>query len=349
MIIRHAADRRPPPRRAPALLPIALSLALYGCGGGGGDEGGRSPADDDPKGPGPNGSYLFVSAPEFYFGTRDVGTATRQEIVLANRGGDVYPINSLDVIGDHAEEFGAELALPLTLAPTEKVSIDVTFAPIDEGRKFAALDIDFDTIVQVDEAANQREQTFYRARDLEDRGDYQGSLDAYEEYVTNRPATVNKRRAAIKLPVIREAERYGADEDFSLYLAAMNAREEGELDAATNALDTLLLLHAESYLADDALYLKGYIDLMDRGDHAAALQSLQRLRRAYPDTTYYDTALYGEALAQQGLGNDTLARSVFLDLRYRHTGVDTLGVTLPKDDLVSRLWFDRASEGLASL
>ena len=323
----------------------AALLALSACDGGGGDP---APAAKT-LAPGPNGSFLFVSAPDFYFGTRDVGTSATQAIELVNRGADIYPINTVAVTGEHAEEFSVDLRDPVTLNPAEKVVLSVTFTPIDEGRKFAELDIDFDTIVQVDEATNLNEQNYYRARAFEDQGDYDASIAAYDEYVDNRPVTVNKQRAAIKLPIIQEASVYGAGDDFALYLEAMNAREEGELERATNALDTLLLLHADSYIADDALYLKAYIDLMDRGAHADALRSLQTLRTRYPDTTYYDTALYAEALAQQGLGNDALARSIFLDLRARHTGVDTFGVRLPKDDLLSRLWFERASDGLASL
>ena len=323
-----------------ALAPLLLVAACESGGGGG------SPA---PIGPGPNGSYLFVSAPDFYFGTRDVGTRATQPIELVNRGADVYPINAVAVTGEHAEEFVVELRDPITLNPSEGVRIDVTFAPIDQGRKFAELDIDFDTIVQAPPEASETEQTFYRARDLEERGDYQGSLDAYDDYIAADPVTVNKRRAAIKLPVIREAERYGSDDDFELYLAAMNARDDGQLERATNALDTLLVLHPDSYIADDALYLSAYIALIDREDYATALRSLQRLRSSYPDTSYYDTALYGEALAQQGLGNDALARSILLDLRARHTAVDALGLRLPKDDLVSRLWFERASDALAGL
>ena len=343
--------------RSVGLSGIAL-LVLSACGdGGGGGGSGGAPAGGgtgtavDPKAvaPGPNGSYLFVSAPDFYFGTRDVGTLATQDIELVNRGADIYPINTVEIVGDNAEEFITDLRDPITLNPAEKVTIGVTFAPIDEGRKFASLDIDFDTIVQVDEATNVNEQNFYRARDLERSRDYQGARDAYDTYVDNDPVTVNKQRAAIKLPVIDEGERYGSGDDFALYLEAMNARDGGDPEVAAAKLDTLLFLHPESYIADDALYLKAYAALMDEGDHAAALRSFQQLRRDYPDTTYYDTALYGEALAQQGLGNDTIARSIFLDLRLRHTGVDAFGVTLPKDELLSRLWFERASAGLASL
>ena len=248
-------------------------------------------------------------------------------VELVNRGADIYPINTVEIVGDNAEEFITDLRDPITLNPAEKVTIGVTFAPIDEGRKFASLDIDFDTIVQVDEGTNVNEQNFYRARDLERSRDYQGARDAYDTYVDNDPVTVNKQRAAIKLPVIDEGERYGSGDDFALYLEAMNARDGGDPEVAAAKLDTLLFLHPESYIADDALYLKAYAALMDEGDHAAALRSFQQLRRDYPDTTYYDTALYGEALAQQGLGNDTIARSIFLDLRLRHTGVDAFGVT----------------------
>ena len=365
-IAARAALRRGDVRLVPALLALAVLSACAGGdggtngggiasggGGGGGVGTGGGGAVDAPVAktlaPGPNGSYLFVSAPDFYFGTRDVGTRATQQIELVNRGADIYPIKSVSVTGENAEEFFTDLRDPITLNPAQLVRLNVTFAPIEQGRKHAALDIDFDTIVQVDEATNRNEQTYYRARELEDRGDYQGSQDAYDDYIANRPVTVNKQRAAIKLPVIDEAERYGAGDDFELYLEAMNARDAGDLDEATATLDTLLVLHADSYLADDAMYLKGYIDLMDREDHAGALRTLQRLRTEYPDTTYYDTALYGEAIAQQGLGNEAIARSIYLDLRERHTGIEALGLALPKDDLLSRLWFERASDGLASL
>ena len=294
-------------------------------------------------------TYLFVSAPEFYFGTRDVGTVTTQPIELTNRGGDIYPVNTVTVTGENAEEFTTDLRDPITLNPSERVRINVSFAPLDEGRRYAALDIDFDTIKQVAEADNVKEQTYYRARELEDAGDYQGSLDAYDDYVDSRPVTLNEQRAAIKMPVIQEAARYGAEEDFGLYLDAMNAREAGETEVATAALDALLAQHPDSYLADDALYLQGYIELVDRDDQRAALERFGELRAGHPDTTYHDTALYAEALAHQELGDDERARSILTELRLRHTGFAMLGVALPKDDMVSRLWFMRATEGLERL
>ena len=88
---------------------------------------------------------------------------------------------------------------------------------------------------------------------------------------------------------------------------------------------------------------------MDRRDYKAALSTMQSLREKYPDTTYYDTALYSEAIAQREIGHDELARRIFTELRERHTGIDTVGIQLPKDTLVSRLWFSRASDALEAL
>ena len=331
-----------PARRviSPWMLVLSSLAVLQAC------ESDSSP-EDQSKGVG--GSYLFVSVPDFYFGTRDVGTSATQDIEIVNRGGDVYPLRSVRITGDHADEFSTDALKDVVLNPSEAIRVHVTFAPITDGRKFANLDVDFDTIVKVSDASNQNEQHFYKAKKLEAGQKYPESLVEYKHYIDGNPVTVNKRRAAIKVPVIKESEVYGTGEDFELYLAAMNAREEGDLDAAMAEIDTLILTHSTSYLADDALYLRGYIQLMDKKDYSVALHTMQNLRQRYPDTTYYDTALYSEAIALQELGQIDLARSIYEDLRYKHTGLDALGVKLPKDNMLSRLWFDRATNALDSL
>lgn len=134
-----------------------------------------------------------------------------------------------------------------------------------------------------------------------------------------------------------------------MYLSAMDLRDNGQFEAASTELEIISSLYGDGYLGDDALYLKGYIQLMDEKNFAEALKTMQQLRRQYPDSTYYDTALYSEAIAEQEMGNLAVAKEILLDLRYRHTGVDVLGVTLAKDNLVSRLWFDRASSALDSM
>ena len=327
-----------------AALSVVTALVVSACGGGGGDEA------PEVLGPGPNGSYLFVDSTSYYFGTADVGTTRTQSIEVVNRGGDIYPINSLAVSGDNRDEFVSDFYGPITLNPSEAVRLNITFQPVSNGRKFADIDIDFDTIVQVTDEENQKEKTFYEAKDLEDHQDYRGASQKYSDYIKTSPAVdVNKKRAAIKLPVIKESEVYGEGHGFKGYLRAMDARDAGNYRIAHSHIDQLMITDSTGYLADDALYLKGYIQLMDEKNYAAAQKTMQQLRRTYPDTSYYDTALYSEALALEALGNEALATEILLDLRYKHTGVEAFGFAMPKDNVLSRVWFDRASDALEKL
>lgn len=298
---------------------------------------------------GVNGTYLHVSAPDFYFGTKDVGTNTTQQIQISNRGADEYPLKSVGIIGDNADDFAADAINDIVLKPAQAISVGITFQPITDGRKLANFVVDYDTIQLVPESVNINEQNYYDGKDLENAGDYASAKKLYSDYIDGDPVTTNKRRAAIKLPVIQESEVYGDGQDFDLYLSAMDLRDSGQFEAASTELEVISNLYGDGYLGDDAMYLKGYIQLMDEKNYTAALATMQQLRKDYPDSTYYDTALYSEAIAEQELGNLSVAREILLDLRYRHTGMDTLGITLAKDNIVSRLWFDRANTALEAL
>lgn len=321
-------------------LSAAALIVLQACGGG------SSPSAPTP---GVGGSYLHVSVPDFYFGTREVGTTAVQQIEIANRGGDSYPIKKITVTGDHADEFTTDFYDKIELGPAEAMKLNITFEPLTDGRKSAALDIDFDTIKLVTEKQNQHEQEYYRAVDLEKSQEYGKSLQAYDDYIRGEPATKNKYKAAIKAPVLKEAALYGEGPDFDMYLNAMNARNAGEYDKALAELDAFEVLHTESYLADDAAYMRAYIELMDKKDYAAAEKSMKALRNDYPDSNYYDTALYSEGLAHQEMGNRQIARNIFEDLKYRHTGAEAFGIALAKDNILSRMWFERAENALDAL
>jgi len=108
--------------------------------------------------PGVGGSYLHVSVPDFYFGTRNIGTSATQVIEIANRGGDVYPINSVKVTGNNADEFSTDFYDQIVLNPSEVIKLNITFNPVTSGKKNAELDIDFDTIKQVSDEVNRNEQ-----------------------------------------------------------------------------------------------------------------------------------------------------------------------------------------------
>lgn len=325
-----------------SLIALAIStlVILPSCGGSSGP---KAPT------PGAGGSYLHVSVPNFYFGTNDVGTQATQTIEIENRGADVYPIKTVRVTGDHADEFTTDFYDEIVLNPAEVINLNISFEPVIDGRKSAALDIDFDTIVKAPAEKSQHEQTYYHAKDLENAGQYSQSRAAYGEYIKGEPITKNKYQAAIKAPVLKEADLYGDGDDFELYLNAMNARQSGEYERAFADLDAIEILHNESYLADDAAYLRAYINLIDKKDYSAAEKSMKQLRSDFPDSNYYDTALYSEGLAHQHMGNRQIARNIFEDLKYRHTGVDVLGVSLAKDNLISRMWFERAEQALEAL
>jgi len=325
---------------------MAVTLAcvfLQACEDSGGGGGSATPKA------GINGTYLHISAPDFYFGTKDVGTKATQRIQISNRGADVYPLNSVGIKGTNADEFSADAIDRVVLNPSEAITVGVSFQPVTDGQKLANFVVDYDTIIQVDESVNVNEQNYYSARDLENSGNYFAAKQKYTDYIEGRPVTPNKQKAAIKLPVIQESQVYGDGQDFDMYLYALDLRDVGQYEAASTELDVISSLYGDGYLGDDALYLKGYIQLMDENNYASALDTMQQLRKQYPDSTYYDTALYSEAIALQELGNIDAAREILLDLRYRHTGIDTLGVKLPKDNIVSRLWFERANTALDAI
>ena len=337
-----------PMKMSAGLLGIAMLAAA--CGGGGGSD---DVVNDDgvvaTTANGATSNFLVASVEDFYYGTRNVGTSSTQQIELSNRSGDIYPIHRLELVGADAEQFKTNFIGEITLNPAEKIAIDVTFSPITDGQKAAALHVEYDIIRQVSEEANRNEQNFYTASDLEQRGDLEASAAIYRTYLEGKPQTPNKRKAAIKFPVLSESERHGSGDGFDLYLGAVNDRDENDHLGAITKLNELLVKEPQSTYADDALYMRGYIQLMDTADYRGARDSMQQLRERYPDTKYYDTALYSEALANDELGEKDSAGTLYQNLKNRHTseGAKILSLDLPKDNYLSRLWFDRAKQGLA--
>ena len=131
----------------------------------------------------------------------------------------------------------------------------------------------------------------------------------------------------------------------------MNKRDEGDSQAAIQLLEALLRQHTDSYLVDDAKYMRAYIQLVDFGEYQQASDNFERLQQEHPNSTYVDTALYSQGLAQYELGNVERAEEIFIALKDRHTGVrlDLFELQWPKDNFVSRLWFDKTEEQLDEL
>ncbi len=185
---------------------------------------------------------------------------------------------------------------------------------------------------------------------FESNGEYQSAALAYRDYLASQPAkSVERRYAKIKLPVLQEAINFGNNTDLDLYLSALNSRAAGDIRTALALLDRITAEHPHSNLVDDARYLQAYIAMMDNFEFDLAHDTFQTLRYTDPQSRYYDTALYSEAIAQEQLGNRQLALTKLTELRDRHTGISIAGIAWPRDEYVSRLWFDRSNERLQYL
>lgn len=195
------------------------------------------------------------------------------------------------------------------------------------------------------------EQLYHQARTLEQLGDYEGAFDLYKAYLENPSDADAAQQVRVKLPVLREALKRGVDDSLPLYLEALDARYKSDTDSALLLLAGLRSSYPDSHLADDALYLSGYIMLMDRFNYEAAQSHMIDLRAQYPESSYTDSSLYIEAIALEQAGDTDAARLAFQQLRDRHAliSIETINFVLPRTSIESRLWFDRAVSRLANL
>jgi len=190
----------------------------------------------------------------------------------------------------------------------------------------------------------------------EREGRYALATDQYAQFLKSTArlmaeAETTRTHAMLKLSVIEEAQRFGQDEVFDRFLAAINLRESGEWTAAIDALEALLPDATGHYLEDDIKYLRAYILLTDRRHYSLADQLMGELIEAHPDSTYADSALYSRGVAQRHLGNTAVAESYLLELRERHAGIsiDLLNLHYPQDNFVAKLWFARVQTQLDAL
>lgn len=131
------------------------------------------------------------------------------------------------------------------------------------------------------------------------------------------------------------------------YLNALDKRDEGDAVGALSALDFILQQYQNSTLADDALYLKAYIQIMDRYDFNAARATLEQLHQRFPESSYEDSADYLNAIALEQLGRTDEAKQALEALRDRHTAYSLpFGYSWPSGNVLSRYWYERADRRL---
>jgi len=149
-----------------------------------------------------------------------------------------------------------------------------------------------------------------------------------------------------RIAVLQEAD--GAGNVLNHYLSALDKRDAGDVDGALSSLEFILLEYKDSSLHDDALYLKAYIQIMDRYDFDAARRTLVQLEQTHPESSYQDSANYLAAIALEQLGQTEDAKAELEALRDRHTAIKLpFGHSWPSGNVLSRYWYDRADSRLA--
>ena len=204
------------------------------------------------------------------------------------------------------------------------------------------------------------EAVLEQARASELAGNLSAAIETYQNYLSAKPESTFRNRVMTRLSVLKEAERNHkkkvadathnavSDKALALYLSALDARDTRDIKGAEELLERLLAEYDDNYLRDDALYLKGYIAMMDGYRYSQAEQTFKQLRSQFPDSSYIDTAMYSEAICLEQTGNTEAAKNVFKMLRERHTefSLSLFGVHWPKSTYLSRYWFDRADNRL---
>jgi len=318
-----------------SVLIVIAATTMVGCEG-------EEIDDEDVTG-------LKISLSDYRFGSQEIGSRTPQVFEVSNVGVDTYPIGSVAVGGEHAGDFEVIELPETTLEPGDQMEIQVSFSPIGEGPRTATLDLDYAVIAGF--GSNTVESIYYSARTAEDSGDTVGAAFEYRRYLAGGNTTDNRARAMIKATFLEEADVYGTGSDFYIYREALNQRDSGDIEGAVVSLRALLEDFPDSYLVDDSLYMIAYIDLVDFNNYEEAYSGMQTLIDSQPDSSYVDTALYSQGLAQAELGNMAEAEAIFTALKDRHTGVklDLFEMSFPKDNYVSRLWYEKADEQIEEL
>jgi TolA-binding protein len=193
----------------------------------------------------------------------------------------------------------------------------------------------YEEIVHEQTASPRREEAMYGlAWTYFRRRNFVRSVDAFGDLLTTYP----KSRYAVEALVRRgdglyitkqykaaarqyeEAARRGRTAPEGLY-AGYQAGEAlyraGDLDEASNRLRAFVAAHSSSRLADDALFLLGWISFQQRND-AAAIVEFKRLLEAYPDGDHAVRALYTLADAEYNLGNIDAALAAYRQVITRY-------------------------------
>ena len=190
------------------------------------------------------------------------------------------------------------------------------------------------------------EVDYISARAWEWQGKVKLALQAYQRFLQLHTQSVHRIDAQLKVSLIRSGVQ-GKPEVLALMLKALRARALSDGDAAVGMLQDLVQRYPSSRLADDALNMLAYIQLVDVQQWHDAEQSYRHLLQAYPRSNYVDSALYGLASALEVQKKWTQSQEVYQRLKAKHSSsIAMMGLSFPKDNYLSRVWFQKADARL---
>ncbi|MEM7252261.1 MAG: tetratricopeptide repeat protein [Pseudomonadota bacterium] len=205
-------------------------------------------------------------------------------------------------------------------------------------------------IVKVESVANRTKArgapswAFHAGHAAELRGELREAAKFYRQYLAARVDSVYREESRLKAATILAALKRKDDESLPHYLNALNHRLRGEFDDAIAASQGLADKFPKSSLADDALFLAGLSQFIDLGQHQGAIETFKRLLKRFPKSNYVSRTAFALGNIYGRTGNVDAARRELRSLIEMHS--DGSG---PRDTLVSRIWYRKATDRLALL
>lgn len=197
---------------------------------------------------------------------------------------------------------------------------------------------------QIDEPAAQRQ--YASALNYIENGRYMKALSSLRQLQRQFPTFSKMSAVQTRIAVLQESADAG--NSLAVFLSALTLRDQGDVEAALQALYAISTADPAGALTDDALYVTAYMEVMDRYDFRAARVALSMLESRFPESAYSDSAEYLDAIALEQLGETEAARARLIALRDRHTALNLpMKFRWPKGSVLSRYWFDRADRRLA--
>jgi TolA-binding protein len=214
----------------------------------------------------------------------------------------------------------------------------------------------FTASIRREEALYGLAWTYFRKRDFKRSTDYFGKL--LEGFPRSKFATealvrrgdglyITKNYAAAARQYEEAARRDGksAEGQYAAYQTGQALYRAGQLNEASTRLKAFVTRYSASRLADDALFLSGWIEFQ-RGHDAEAIAEFRRLLDAYPDGDHAIRALYTIADAQYNMGDVDAAVKTYQQVISRYPG-EPLASEAAKSMQMAYIGQGRTEEALA--